>query len=125
MVNTSRIHGDAFWEGVLLLLRRYDCVSRACANFNGDLETSDWARLPFIPAAGYVEHTRLGPVPVRNLCWVEISSSFSYGPAPKDGLVNVDIAEALAAMDVSFSLERATIRPPSGVVAETSPHMTA
>lgn len=76
------MHGSTrvaeYWNPVFDISRSLRCWSRAEARIEGSVETSHWGMLLTIPVQGYLE-TELGPLPARDVAWIELSTMLVWG----------------------------------------------
>ncbi len=61
------------WEKVVSTIQRYRPAVRV--KWIGDPDVPDWAPWVLIPIDGYIETGRMGPVPFRDVEWIEIDAS--------------------------------------------------
>jgi hypothetical protein len=64
---------EGYWEPICDLVKRLRCWSRLAACDGAADWITDWANMLIIPVAGYLEPSE-GPVPIRFVRWVEIST---------------------------------------------------
>jgi hypothetical protein len=92
---------DEYWSVVVQILQPFPCLCRV--KWLHD-DATDWQRPVFSPAPGYLEIGSLGPVPMREVEWIEIQSTESRhaGRLVPDSLI--DHSSALHACFAKNSL---------------------
>ncbi len=63
---------DDLWSSLMDVLEQFDLLTRVKWSKN-DIP-SEWEKVLFMPTSGYLEAPRLGPVPCREVEWLEIDS---------------------------------------------------
>jgi hypothetical protein len=85
------------WARVLPMLRDFDAVVRVKWLF--DEAQQEWSGRYLLPVAGYFEETRLGPIPYREIEWLELKVGDVAG-----------LRTILKEMHIPFSLDGDIIR---------------
>src|ERR1035438_3257615 len=62
-----------YWRAVVDVLRSTHCRFRV--KWSQNPEATQWERWLIVPTEGYIETGSLGPVPVREVDWVEIDAT--------------------------------------------------
>ena len=87
---------NAYWQMAVDALR--DQGFRFRIKWSGDDEESAWQPWVICPVPGYIESGSLGPVPVREVEWLEVSRQDRHGADKSDS-----IEAALNGAGIAFS----------------------
>jgi hypothetical protein len=120
-----------FWLPVCELRNRLKCWVRVSTAGDGRADRSDWGMLLIVPVPGYLEGPS-GPVPIREVEWVELCSLVVRGGVAGRPLEFVDISESLLAAaravapafelrDAPFSVSNRFSARPARVLHFTNP----
>jgi len=98
---------SSYWTPVCKLTSKLRCWVRVGLRTNGSIRRSRWGQLLTIPTASYLEGPE-GPVPFRQVEWVEVSTHSVHGGMagrPRQMVdIKDDILSALRATSVTWEL---------------------
>jgi hypothetical protein len=98
---------EEYWTPIFDVCHSLRCWSRAQGTVGGGVETSHWGMLLTIPTKGYLE-TELGPLPARDLEWIELSTKRVKGG--RAGIlvsfvdVRTELVRALSTLSADWSV---------------------
>ncbi len=66
----AEVMAKIYWKKIVDTVQRYDVAVRV--KWTGDPDDPEWAPWVIIPTDGYIETGGMGPVPFRDVEWLEI-----------------------------------------------------
>jgi hypothetical protein len=105
-MQTTMTTTNEYWSAVVHILQSFPCSCRV-KSFHDD--ATDWQRPVFSPVPGYIEVGSLGPVPMREVEWVEVQSTETRHPGRRVPDSLVDHSSALRARFADASLHYQTV----------------
>jgi hypothetical protein len=114
--------GDAYWRPVCDLASRLRCWSRIAIRDQNDACVTRWGMLLTLPVPGYLEASE-GPVPIRCVEWVELSTLRLKGGLAGRPLQRIDATdEVLSSLRKLYAIWelRRTTWSIEGLLAEES-----
>jgi hypothetical protein len=84
------VDSDEYWKPICDLATRLRCWVRLSANDGRTRWVTDWRMLLLVPSAGYLEVGE-GPVPIRHVEWVELSTLRVQGGLAGRPLARIDM----------------------------------